>query len=260
MFSQGLPTGTLRKYAGWTLYSLLTIRAQGLLHETLRVREQKHIKFFNTVDFRFPLIVALADYFGKAAAIMSKFGLKSFNAMKRKRILLTLTVASLFLSVKMYGQTRHNRSEAEDRVAIKELIDAYSRNADRRHAKEQAMLFTKDAVVEIYHAEPKRNTKPDAVLISRDTLEKAFGVLRKYDVTMHFNGQSTIRLHGDSATGEIYCLAHHIWVSNGKRMLMVIGIRYYDDYVYRDGTWFFKKRKLIFDFTDVHESHPEEPQ
>jgi len=40
--------------------------------------------------------------------------------------------------------------------------------------------------------------------------------LKKYDVTMHFNGQTTIHLSGDSASGETYCLAHHIWVEKGN--------------------------------------------
>ena len=122
------------------------------------------------------------------------------------------------------------------------------------------MLFTKDASIEIYNAEPEAGTKPDATIVSRDTLEKAFGVLKKYDVTMHFNGQSTIKLSGDRASGEVYCLAHHIWKVNGKPMLMIKAIRYYDDYVFQDGSWLFKKRKLIFDFTDVRETNSVEPK
>lgn len=160
----------------------------------------------------------------------------------------------------MNGQTKRTRTAADDRIAIKDLVDAYSHNADRRHAHEQAMLFTNDGVIKVYHAEPGANDKPDATIKGRDSLEKAFAILKKYDVTMHFNGQSTINLNGNRATGEVYCLAHHIWKVNGKRMLMVIGIRYYDDYIFRDGSWLFSKRKLIFDFTDVRESNPEEPK
>src|ERR1700744_3901800 len=173
---------------------------------------------------------------------------------------LLLIVLSVFAGLsKLSAQNAKVRSPSDDRVAIRDLIDAYSHDADRRLAHEQALLFTKDAIVEIYHAEPKADQKPDAEIVSRDSLEKAFAVLKKYDVTMHFNGQATIKLNGNLATGEVYCLAHHIGSVNGKRMLMVIGIRYYDDYVY-DGGWLFKKRKLIFDFTDVHEANPEEPK
>ena len=177
--------------------------------------------------------------------------------MRKYQLLIIL--AQFYGLSNLRAQNASARSQSDDRVAIKDLIDAYSHDADRRLAHEQAMLFAKDAIVEIYHAEPKENEKPDAVIASRDSLEKAFAVLKKYDVTMHFNGQATIKLNGNAATGEVYCLAHHIWIANGKRMLMVVGIRYYDDYLY-DGKWLFKKRKLIFDFTDVHESHSEEPK
>jgi ketosteroid isomerase-like protein len=37
-----------------------------------------------------------------------------------------------------------------------------------------------------------------------------FDDLNRYEATTHFNGQSTIDLDGDRATGESYCLAHHL--------------------------------------------------
>jgi SnoaL-like domain len=58
----------------------------------------------------------------------------------------------------------------------------------------------------------------------------------------------------NTATGETYCLAHHLWVENGQRLLMVMGIRYYDTFVRVDGQWFFAKRQLIFDWIDKHPS------
>ena len=111
----------------------------------------------------------------------------------------SLTIISLQVS----AQNNKARPEIVDRIAIKDLIDSYSHDADRRLAHQQAMLFTKDAVIEIYNAEPEADTKPEARIVSRYSLEKAFGVLKKYDVTMHFNGQSTIKLNGDQATGEV---------------------------------------------------------
>jgi hypothetical protein len=142
-----------------------------------------------------------------------------------------------------------------DRQAIQDLINAYSHDADRRRSQEQADLFTDNAIVEIYHAEPGNN-KPDTVLRGHKELLAGFLTLKKYDVTMHFNGQSTIHITGDSASGEVYCLAHHLWVENGKRMLMVMGIRYYDKYVRRNDHWLFAERKLIFDWVDKRPSTP----
>jgi SnoaL-like domain len=140
-----------------------------------------------------------------------------------------------------------------DRIEILDLINNYSHYADRREPQKQAALFTEDAIIEIYHGEPGKN-KPDTVLRGRKEFVTGFETLKKYNVTMHFNGQSVIQIIGDSAAGETYCLAHHIWVENGNRMLMVMGIRYYDRFIRINNHWFFSRRKLIFDFIDKRPS------
>ena len=85
-------------------------------------------------------------------------------------------------------------------------------------------------------------------------LVEAFKVLDNYDATTHFNGQSTITLDGNRATGETYCLAHHLRVENGQRTLLVIAIRYLDTFVRHDGQWLFAERQLITDWTDKRPS------
>jgi hypothetical protein len=45
---------------------------------------------------------------------------------------------------------------------------------------------------------------------------------------MHFNGQSTVNLNGDKASGITYCRAYHLNVQDGVQRLMIAGIRYYD--------------------------------
>ena len=153
------------------------------------------------------------------------------------------------------SENRLTPKELVDRVEIIDLINNYSRYADRRDPQAQASLFTEDAVIEIYHREPDNN-KPDTVLSGRKEFIHGFETLRNYDVTMHFNGQSTIHLNGAHATGETYCLAHHIWVEKGQRMLMVMGIRYYDNFVYQNNRWLFASRKLVFDWVDKRPSSP----
>lgn len=145
--------------------------------------------------------------------------------------------------------------EAADRVAIKNIIDAYAHDADRWEAEKQAELFTPNGEIEVFQGEPGKN-KPTALIKGRKDLIAGFETLKKYDVTMHFNGQSTVELYGDSAKGETYCLAHHLWVEKGQRMLMVMGIRYYDTFVRINGQWFFAKRQLIFDWVDRKPSNP----
>jgi hypothetical protein len=75
-------------------------------------------------------------------------------------------------------------------------------------------------------------------------------------VTTHFNGQSTVTLNGDRATGESYCLAHHLYTEDGERKLMVASLRYLDTFAKVDGTWLFAERRLYVDWTETRLSHP----
>jgi SnoaL-like domain len=58
-------------------------------------------------------------------------------------------------------------------------------------------------------------------------------------------------LDKDQATGETYCLAHHISAVEGKRSIFVASLRYYDVFVRADGRWLFGERKLIVDWTET---------
>jgi hypothetical protein len=62
----------------------------------------------------------------------------------------------------------------------------------------------------------------------REDLTPVFDELNKYEATTHFMGQSTVVLDGDHATGETYCIAHHVSASEGKRTLFIASLRYYD--------------------------------
>jgi hypothetical protein len=74
-------------------------------------------------------------------------------------------------------------------------------------------------------------------------LTPVFADLNCYEATTHFNGQSTVALDGDRATGETYCLAHHLYAEDVERKLMVASLRYRDTFVKRDGAWLFNCRR-----------------
>ena len=140
-------------------------------------------------------------------------------------------------------------SEAADRLAIRELVEAYAHCADRRDAKGQMALFTPDTHFVVYMN--AKDPKPSQELHSREALAPVFADLNQYDATTHFVGQSTIfTLKDGRATGEAYCLAHHVTVAGGKRRLMVASLRYLDAFVKQGGTWLFAERKLYVDWID----------
>jgi len=144
--------------------------------------------------------------------------------------------------------------EAADRLAIRDLIDAYAHCADRRDAKGQMALFAEDTSFHVYM--DSRSPEPTYVLRGRNALAPAFAELNRYQATTHFNGQSTIRLDGDRATGECYCIAHHLTVEGDKRTMMVASIRYLDAYVKQGGAWLFAERKLMVDWTESRSCAP----
>jgi len=139
--------------------------------------------------------------------------------------------------------------EAADRLAIRELVEAYAHCADRRDAKGQMALFTADTHFVVYMN--AKDPTPSQELRSRQDLAPVFAELNKYDATTHFVGQSTIfTLTADRATGEAYCLAHHVTVDGQKRRLMIASLRYLDTFVKMDGEWLFAERKLYVDWLE----------
>ena len=139
--------------------------------------------------------------------------------------------------------------EAADRLAIRELVEAYAHCADRRDAQGQMSLFTEGTHFVVYMA--ARDSTPSQELHSREALAPVFAELNKYEATTHFVGQSTIlTLSSGKATGEAYCLAHHVTVESGKRRLMVAALRYLDSFLKVDGAWLFAERLLYVDWVD----------
>jgi ketosteroid isomerase-like protein len=143
--------------------------------------------------------------------------------------------------------------EAADRLAIRELVDAYAHCADRRDATGQMALFTEDTRFLVFY--DVTSAEPSQELRGRESLAPVFDDLNQYVATMHFNGQSTVSVDGDRATGESYCLAHHLKVTeDGQRTLMVASIRYLDDFVQQDGRWLFAERRLMVNWIDTRPS------
>jgi hypothetical protein len=140
-------------------------------------------------------------------------------------------------------------TEAGDRLAIRELVEAYAHCADRRDSKGQMSLFTENTHFVVYMN--AKDPKPSQELHSREALAPVFAELNKYHATTHFVGQSTIfTLTDDRGTGETYCLAHHVTVDGEKRRLMLASLRYLDTFAKMDGAWLFAERRLYVDWLE----------
>jgi SnoaL-like domain len=69
--------------------------------------------------------------------------------------------------------------------------------------------------------------------------------LPHFATTMHFIGPPFIRLEGETAHADTYCVAHHMTDTSD----MILGLRYVDRFERRDGVWLIAKRVCAFDWT-----------
>jgi hypothetical protein len=149
----------------------------------------------------------------------------------------------------MATHTEMTPTEAADRLALRELFDAYAHCADRRDAEGQKALFTADTVFAVFM--DGQGSEPTYTLHGREALTPVFDDLNRYEVTTHFNGQSTVTVDGNRAAGESYTIAHHVFSEDGARKIMIASLRYLDTFARIDGHWYFAERKLILDWSET---------
>ena len=141
---------------------------------------------------------------------------------------------------------------AEDRLDIRQLVDSYAVNADRRDGYAVADLFAPGASMLIFDT-GDLEAQASAVRTGREQLSIGPRSLEQFAFTAHFVGQQVIvPVDADNATGTVYCIASHVFDdANGNRMNTVVNLRYFDRYVRHEGAWMFAERRLSFDFLET---------
>jgi uncharacterized protein (TIGR02246 family) len=140
--------------------------------------------------------------------------------------------------------------ELLDRLALRQVVEAYARGADRRDGAGMAALFTDNGRLASYDGEPGA-APPLFDRRGREAIGKAMAGLNRYEVTTHLLGQQSVTIDGDRATGETYCLAHHISERDGRKENRVMSIRYQDVFVRLDGHWLMEERVLAVDWIET---------
>lgn len=139
--------------------------------------------------------------------------------------------------------------DAADRLALRALFDAYARCADTRDATAQMALFTADTRFSVFMDGP--GTEPTSVLEGRESLAPVFADLNRYEHTMHFNGQSTVVLDGNTATGDSYTIAHHVYTEDNTRLMMVAWLNYLDRFTKINQDWYIAQRQIILVWSET---------
>ncbi|MCW2548822.1 MAG: nuclear transport factor 2 family protein [Mycobacterium sp.] len=144
--------------------------------------------------------------------------------------------------------TTFDRERLADQLEIRQLAADYARGVDVPDGKRVADLFLPDGVLRICH---RGKSEPVGERVGREAIASAMDGLTRYEKTMHVVANQYIDLSGDSATGETYCLAHHIREVEGKGLMnYVMAIRYLDQYSRADEGWRIAVRELQVEFTE----------
>ncbi|MFM8863146.1 MAG: nuclear transport factor 2 family protein [Acidimicrobiia bacterium] len=141
---------------------------------------------------------------------------------------------------------------ADDRAALRALVDDYARCADRIDGEGLAALFAPDGVLRICE---RGSPEPVRQRNGRAEIAAAIAGLSRYEVTMHLVGNHYVDIDGASATGETYCRASHIRAIEGgpvgARENHVMNIRYLDRFVRLDEGWRIAERELQVEWTET---------
>jgi ketosteroid isomerase-like protein len=120
--------------------------------------------------------------------------------------------------------------------ALSKVPHIYAQAIDRRDRATLAELFTKDAVFVM----PGIVHPYDWILSIPEALQA------RYTKTYHAVFNQTINLEGDTASGELYCIAHHMYTDDGQDFSNDVRLRYQDRYrLGDDGRWRFTYRRVI---------------
>lgn len=130
---------------------------------------------------------------------------------------------------------------------LHDLSVRYAAGADRRDAELFVSAFVPDGRLRRY--DPSDAPEPSSDRRGRDALAEVPGLLARYARTFHLLGQARYDVDGDHATGEVYCLAHHL-TDDAPPIVHVMHIRYLDTYLRLDGRWGIEDRRVLVDWTE----------
>lgn len=164
--------------------------------------------------------------------------------MKKILFIIMLMAGSMLTAI---AQNKNNiQQELADRMALKDLVDTFSNLADTKEVDAQVRLFTDSAVVISYHGK-----EMTSILKGREELAKRFKTfLDKFDTVYHINGQQTVDINGDKATGTAYCMVVLVCEENGRKIMITHGVRYNDEYMRQNGKWLINKRTSHFEWSN----------
>ena len=128
------------------------------------------------------------------------------------------------------------RREIEDRLAIRDVLEAYAFGLDERDFAAVQGAFTDDAALDYTALGGWSGTPAEVIPRIEETL-------KTFPVCQHHLTNCRIRVSGDTATANTY-LWNPLAMEGGANMLFV-GARYDDELVRTDDGWRISRRTLV---------------
>ena len=129
-------------------------------------------------------------------------------------------------------------TEVADRLAIAETLALYCRGIDRCDGEQLAAVFTPDALIDY-----GEGARPVGEVIPG--LMAGLGTMR---LTQHNISNTVMRIAGETARAETNCVALHLIPGPEGEIELVVGGRYLDRLVKREGRWRIAERLYVMDW------------
>ena len=141
-----------------------------------------------------------------------------------------------------------------DEEELRDVAACYARGVDNRDAELFTSTFHPDGALELYRAAGQ--DEPAERIEGHEALARVIENIARYDKTFHFIGQQSFEIDADRATGEVYCIAHHLTIAGDEASNWVMYIRYHDDYIKVGGRWAIALRKVRTEWTALLPARP----
>ncbi|MBB6239485.1 hypothetical protein HDC90_004138 [Pedobacter sp. AK013] len=126
----------------------------------------------------------------------------------------------------------------KNKQELRDLIDAYAYLGDNKKINEQMTLFTPDITYKVC-----MNGAEVANTVGRDEIEKEFsGHAAEVKTYFTLNGQHTVQVSGNTATGVSYSQLKMLREKDGKDIITDYSVKYEDKYVRENDKWLIKER------------------
>ncbi len=119
------------------------------------------------------------------------------------------------------------------------MSESYAKAADDREPDSLADVFWPDGLLEVFYPGQTRPRRYEGHEEIRGSCRR----LSRFRLTMHMLGQAIFTIDGEEATGDVYCVAHHL---DADRLDTdyVLFIRYADRYRAVGGRWGIRQRQV----------------